>query len=178
MAKKPTTKSPASRSSRKGAAAKPQTKTAARKAARAEKAAKAPKAETPVKKKPAAPARPKAPSRTAAAQALLDLVLRSLDDDKAEQVVTVDVRGRSDVADDVVIATGRSQRHVGAIADHLMRKLKDAGLGAPIVEGLPQGDWVLVDAGDVVVHVFRPEVRTYYNLEGMWSADGSARAAS
>jgi ribosome-associated protein len=75
------------------------------------------------------------------------------------------------IGDQMVIASGRSQRHVGAVADHLMRKLKDEGFGRARVEGLPQCDWVLIDAGDVIVHVFRPEVREFYNLEKMWSAD-------
>jgi ribosome-associated protein len=83
--------------------------------------------------------------------------------------VTVDLSGRSSLCDAIVIASGRSQRHVAAIAEHLVLKLKEAGYGAPHIEGLNQGDWVLIDAIDLVVHIFRPEVRAYYDLEGMWS---------
>jgi ribosome-associated protein len=79
--------------------------------------------------------------------------------------------GRSPLADAIVIASGRSGRHVSAIAEHLARRLKEAGYGTRPVDGLAQGDWALVDAGDVIVHVFRPEVRDYYDLEGMWSVE-------
>ncbi len=102
---------------------------------------------------------------------MLAYVLQSLDDDKAEDVKTVDLAGRSAMCDALVVASGRSQRHVAAIAEHLAKKLKEAGYGPAHVEGLPQGDWVLVDAYDVIVHIFRPEVRAYYDLEGMWSVD-------
>jgi len=93
----------------------------------------------------------------------------SLDEDKAEDIVVIDLEGRSSLADALVIATGRSPRHVAAIAEHLARRLKDAGYGTRPINGAQQGDWVLVDAGDVIVHVFRSEVRDYYDLEGMWS---------
>ncbi|HVE03454.1 MAG TPA: ribosome silencing factor [Rhizomicrobium sp.] len=93
----------------------------------------------------------------------------SLDEDKAEDIVVIDLEGRSSLADALVIATGRSSRHVAAIAEHLARRLKDAGYGTRPINGAQQGDWVLVDAGDVIVHVFRSEVRDYYDLEGMWS---------
>jgi ribosome-associated protein len=102
---------------------------------------------------------------------LLDVVLDTLDDAKAEQVVTIDIKGKTSIGDQMVVASGRSQRHVGAVADHLIRKLKDEGFGRARVEGLPHCDWVLIDAGDVIVHIFRPEVREFYNLEKMWSAD-------
>jgi ribosome-associated protein len=113
-------------------------------------------------------------------QALLSRILISLDDDKAEDVVTIDLEGRSSLADAIVIANGRSQRHVSAIAEHLARRLKEAGYGTRPVDGLKSGDWVLVDAGDVIVHVFRPEVRDFYNLEKMWepgSVGAKRRAA-
>lgn len=97
------------------------------------------------------------------------VVLASLEDDKAEDILAIDIRGKSSFADMLVVASGRSARHVGALADHVMRKLKDAGVKDVRVEGLPQGDWVLVDAGDVVIHLFRPEVRAFYNIERIWS---------
>jgi ribosome-associated protein len=102
---------------------------------------------------------------------LLDVVLDTLDDAKAEDVVCIDIKGKTSIGDQMVVASGRSQRHVGAVADHLVRKLKDEGFGRARVEGLPHCDWVLIDAGDIIVHIFRPEVREFYNLEKMWSAD-------
>jgi ribosome-associated protein len=104
---------------------------------------------------------------------LLSLVHTSLDDDKAEDIVVIDLRGKSSIADYMVIATGRSDRHVGAIAEHLLRRVKEAGYGTCRAEGKERGDWVLIDAGDVIVHLFRPEVRAFYNLEKMWSVDMS-----
>ena len=101
--------------------------------------------------------------------ALEDLILGRLDEDKAQDVVFIDLKGKSPVADGLVVASGRSQRHVGAMADHLLRALKDAGHGRCRVEGMPNADWVLIDAGDVIVHLFRPEVRSFYNLERMWA---------
>ncbi len=109
---------------------------------------------------------------------LLARILTSLDDDKAEDIVTIDLDGRSSLADAIVIANGRSARHVSSIAEHLARRLKEAGYGTRPVDGLQSGDWVLVDAGDVIVHIFRPEVRNYYDLEGMWSVQEPRRAAS
>jgi ribosome-associated protein len=102
--------------------------------------------------------------------ALLTRVLVWLDEAKAENVVTIDIRGKSSIGDYMLIASGRSDRHVGAIAEQIQRKLKDEGYGSRI-EGQPQCDWVLIDIGDIIVHVFRPEVRTFYNLEKMWSAE-------
>jgi ribosome-associated protein len=103
--------------------------------------------------------------------ALLKLVLGSLDDDKAEDVVTISLAGKSSIADHLVIASGRSTRQVAAMAIHLREKIKASGRRAPKVEGLERADWVLVDAGDVIAHLFRPEVRTFYNLEKMWTFD-------
>ena len=102
---------------------------------------------------------------------MLDLVVKSLDDDKAENIVTIDLEGKTAIADAMVVATGRSHRHVNAVADHLMRKLKETGHRDLKVEGLKTGDWVLVDAGDVIVHIFRPEVRDFYSIEKMWAVD-------
>lgn len=101
--------------------------------------------------------------------AVTQLVLASLEDDKAEEITAIDIRGKSSFADMMVVASGRSARHVGALADHVMRKLKDAGVSDVRIEGMPQADWVLVDAGDVVVHLFRPEVRAFYNIEKIWA---------
>ena len=100
----------------------------------------------------------------------LDTVLASLEDSKAENIVPIDIQGKSTLGDYMVVASGRSHRHVSAVADHLIKALKDAGLGNARVEGLAGADWVLIDAGDVIVHVFRPEVRDFYNLEKMWQA--------
>jgi ribosome-associated protein len=102
---------------------------------------------------------------------LLNVVLDTLEDAKAEDVVCIEIKGKTSIGDQMVVASGRSQRHVGAVADHVIRKLKDEGFGRARVEGLPHCDWVLIDAGDVIVHIFRPEVREFYNLEKMWSAD-------
>jgi ribosome-associated protein len=102
---------------------------------------------------------------------LLNVVLDTLENAKSEDVVCIEIKGKTSIGDQMVVASGRSQRHVGAIADHLITKLKDEGFGRARVEGLPHCDWVLIDAGDVIVHIFRPEVREFYNLEKMWSAD-------
>ena len=93
---------------------------------------------------------------------------------KAEDTLTIDLRGKSSLADDMVVTSGRSNRHVGAVADRVLEDLRKAGLKDLRVEGMPHCDWVLIDAGDVIVHVFRPEVREFYNLEKMW-APGSTR---
>ncbi|WP_395646598.1 ribosome silencing factor [Terricaulis sp.] len=98
------------------------------------------------------------------------VVLTSLEDDKAEDILALDIKGRSSFADMLIVASGRSARHVSALADHVMRKLKDAGVKDVRIEGMPQADWVLVDAGDVIVHLFRPEVRSFYNIEKIWGA--------
>ncbi|MCY1128160.1 ribosome silencing factor [Frigidibacter sp. RF13] len=100
--------------------------------------------------------------------ALLARILASLDDDKAENVVTIDLRGRSSVADYMVVCSGRSSRQVGAIAEKLVERLKDEMGRNCKIEGKEQGDWVLIDTQDVIVHVFRPEVRDFYQLEKMW----------
>ena len=112
------------------------------------------------------------PRRSAAADgALRALVEKTLEDGQAEDVAVVDLAGKSSIADCMIIATGRSQRHVVALADRLVAALKECGYGRCSVEGLPFGDWVLIDAGDVIVHIFRQEQRDYYHLEKMWGAD-------
>ena len=110
-------------------------------------------------------------------EALLPHILAWLDDAKAEKVVVIDIRGKSSIGDYMVIASGRSDRHVGSIAEQLQHKLKDAGYGRARIEGQPQCDWVLIDSGDVIVHVFRPEVREFYNLERLWTQSPAAAKA-
>lgn len=110
-------------------------------------------------------ARPPAPGDIQA------IVRACLDDMKAQEIVEIDLVGKTALADTMLIASGNSQRHVGSIADRIVEKLKEHGFGRVRVEGMPSCDWVLIDAGDVIVHVFRPEVRSFYNLEKMWGAD-------
>ena len=95
----------------------------------------------------------------------------ALEDDKAEDITVIDLAGKTSFADAMVVASGRSGRHVASIADKLQRRLKETGMKNITVEGLTQADWVLVDCGDVLVHVFRPEVREFYDLEKMWGAE-------
>ena len=102
-------------------------------------------------------------------EALLALVLKQLDDDQAQDVVAIDLAGKSSIADHMVIASGRSTRQVASMAQKLGEMVKKQGFGPARLEGLPAADWVLIDAGDVVVHIFRPEVRSFYNLERMWA---------
>jgi len=96
-------------------------------------------------------------------------VQTTLDSDKADDAVVIDLAGKTEIADFMVVASGTSQRHVGAMAGHLKEKLKAAGISKVSIEGEPHCDWVLIDAGDVVVHLFKPEVRAFYNLEKLWS---------
>lgn len=108
--------------------------------------------------------------------AMIDLILACLEDAKAENTVAIDITGKSSLSDHMVVTSGRSHRHVSAVADEVTRALRENGYGKPRVEGLPHCDWVLVDAGDVVVHIFRPEVREFYNIEKMWAADFASDA--
>ncbi|MEO1328131.1 MAG: ribosome silencing factor [Pseudomonadota bacterium] len=108
----------------------------------------------------------------------LSLVLGSLEDEKAEDVVSIDLSGKSSIADHMVIASGRSSRHVAAICEKLMDKLKASTGARPRAEGVEHGDWALIDASDVIVHVFRPEVRSFYALEKMWSPETVASRAA
>lgn len=119
---------------------------------------------------PPGPARGK-PVRPPAPGDIQAIVRACLDDMKALEIVEIDLVGKTAIADTMVIASGNSQRHVGSIADRIVEKLKESGFGRVRVEGMPTCDWVLIDAGDVIVHVFRPEVRSFYNLEKMWGAD-------
>ncbi len=125
--------------------------------------------ESPKAQKPRKPRGKKAAAATAK-PSTVSIILAQLEDAKAEQIVTIPLDDKTAIADTMVVASGRSNRHVGAIADQIVEKLKAAGHRDLRVEGMPQCDWVLVDAGDVVVHVFRPEVRSFYNLEKLWSA--------
>ena len=111
-------------------------------------------------------------------KALHALVMHSLDEDQAQDVVSIPLEGKSTIADHMVIASGRSTRQVAAIATHLAERLKKEGHGSPRIEGLPAADWVLIDAGDVVVHLFRPEVRSFYNLERMWGVGEEGTVAT
>lgn len=115
--------------------------------------------------------RPETMSQDIDCEGLLTEILSLLEDAKAEEVVKIDLAGKSSVADYMVIASGRSDRHVGAIADQIGKRLKEIKYATVRIEGQPANDWVLIDVGDIVVHVFRPEVREFYNLEKMWSAD-------
>lgn len=177
---------PKAKSVKKAAPKKPASKTPAKTKAPA-------KAKTPAKASPrvktSAKAKPATKSTSAAiatrqkaiaakqtadrkhVAAMLKLVTSSLEDDKAENIIAIDLNGKTPMADYMVVASGRSGRHVAAVADHLMRRLKTEGFGLARAEGMTQGDWVLIDAGDIVIHVFRPEVREFYRLEKMWAAD-------
>ena len=121
------------------------------------------------KKKTATPAAAPEPQ-------MIDVVLQSLEDAKAEQTVAIDITGKSSLSDHMVVTSGRSHRHVGAVADQVAKALREHGFGKPRIEGLPHCDWVLVDGGDVIVHIFRPEVREFYNIEKMWAVDFAADA--
>ena len=105
------------------------------------------------------------------AEDLLKSVIASLDDNKAEDITSIDLAGKTGIADFMVIASGRSQRQVAALTDYVVKGLKEAGFKDMVVQGLEQADWVLIDAGDVIVHIFRPEVRSFYNLDKMWAND-------
>ncbi|UAB78510.1 ribosome silencing factor [Erythrobacter sp. SCSIO 43205] len=111
-------------------------------------------------------------TKSHAVDELYALIMAQLDDDQAQEIVSIPLEGKSSVADHMVVASGRSTRQVAAMAQKLGEKVKQAGFGPVRIEGLPQADWVLIDCGDVVVHLFRPEVRSFYNLERMWSFEG------
>jgi ribosome-associated protein len=106
----------------------------------------------------------------------LNMILSRLDDMKAEETVTIDLRGKSAFSDYMIVTSGRANRHVGAIAENVAKGLKETGIKSIHIEGLPNCDWVLIDSGDVIVHVFRPEVREFYNLERLWTHPVAAKA--
>jgi len=142
-------------------AAKPVAKKAVAKPASkpAEKAVSKPTAKSPAKKE-------------GSGHAMYDLIMKALDQEKGEDIVSIDLAGKTAIADYMVIVTGSSSRQVTAMAEHIKEKLGKAGITARL-EGAGTGDWVIVDAGDVIVHLFRPEVRSFYNLEKLWAADFS-----
>ena len=120
---------------------------------------------------------PAASGRAQTADVLSQIIVEGLEDAKAEDIVSIDLSGRTTLADRMIIASGRSSVHVGAIADRVVKACRDAGYPSPKVEGMPLCDWVLLDAQNAIVHVFRPDVRRFYNLEKMWSADRPGEAA-
>ena len=121
----------------------------------------------------------KAPALTGdRSDALHALVMQHLDDDQAQDIVSIDLDGKSSIADHMVVASGRSTRQVASIAQKLAEKMKQDGYGPIRLEGLPAADWVVIDAGDVVVHLFRPEVRSFYNIERMWSFGDDEKLAA
>jgi ribosome-associated protein len=131
--------------------------------------------------KPAAKTARKTSTKAAALKAqpdadkTLNMILSRLDDMKAEETVTIDLRGKSAFSDYMIVTTGRANRHVGAIAENVAKGLKETGIKTIHIEGLPNCDWVLIDSGDVIVHVFRPEVREFYNLERLWTQSPAAK---
>ena len=126
--------------------------------------------------KPAAKATVKKVSAASHAQKQTAIIAKALDDNKAEEIVTLDLADKCSFADFMVVASGRSQRHVAALADHVAHALKQAGMPPLNIEGKDSADWVLIDAGDVVVHLFRPEVRQFYNIEKMWAIPAAPHA--
>jgi ribosome-associated protein len=123
---------------------------------------------------PAAPPDVRSPAASGnplAADPLSQIIVEGLEDAKAEDIVSIDLLGRTTLADRMIIASGRSSVHVGAIADRVVKACRDAGYPSPKVEGMPLCDWVLLDAQNAIVHIFRPDVRRFYNLEKIWSAD-------
>jgi ribosome-associated protein len=126
---------------------------------------------------PAAAGSPAASRSAQKADVLLQSIVEALEDAKAENIVSIDLSGRTTLADQMIIASGRSSVHVGAIADRVVKACRAAGYPSPKVEGVPLCDWVLLDAQNAIVHIFRPDVRQFYNLEKMWSADRPGEAA-
>lgn len=109
---------------------------------------------------------------------LVKQIVRWLDEAKAEEIVTIDLAGKTSIGDFMIVASGRTDRHVGAVADKIQDKLREAGHGRARIEGADNCDWVLIDTGDVIVHLFRPEVREFYNLEKMWSGERPPESTS
>jgi ribosome-associated protein len=120
----------------------------------------------------------KSAAGVSASPSLVSLITDTLDDAKAEEIVSISLKDKTSIADYMIVASGRSQRHVGAVADRVVDKLKENGFRDTRVEGMPLCDWVLIDAGDVIVHIFRPEARAFYNIEKMWGSDKPAPEAA
>jgi ribosome-associated protein len=138
----------------------------------AEKPSEKPAVKASAKRRAKAPAKAPAPEiEIPSVDQILAMIETSLDDNKAEDIVTIPLAGKTSMADYMVVATGRSARQVGAMANHLAIKLKGDGKRAVAIEGQTAGDWVLIDCGDIIVHLFRPEVRSFYNIEKMWGMD-------
>lgn len=136
----------------------------------AETAPVAAKPAAPRRKKAEAPAKPAAKDPTASVEAMLETLVKVIDDAKAEDIVALDLLGKTSLADAMIVASGRSERHVGAVAERIASTLRDLGQPSPKIEGLTACDWVLIDTGDIIIHLFRPEVRSFYNLEKLWGA--------
>ncbi|MBL4756397.1 MAG: ribosome silencing factor [Rhizobiales bacterium] len=124
------------------------------------------------------PRKRRAKSTQTSPEILLKTIIDSLEDAKAEEIVSIPLAGKSSIADYMVVATGRSTRHVSAVSERVVSDMRDAGWGKAKTEGQDQCDWVLIDAGDVIIHVFRPEVRDFYNLEKMWTAETPPQTAA
>lgn len=152
--------------------ASPKKKTSNTTPAKAAKQKATAKAKAKATKKPAAPARKLTPTQTAIA-ALCKQIGKVLDTNKGEDIVTIDLYNKCSFADYMIVASGRAPRHVSALADYVTEMLKKQGTPPLSVEGKESGDWVLIDAGDIVVHIFRPEVRQFYNIEKMWALPAS-----
>jgi ribosome-associated protein len=120
---------------------------------------------------------PAASGNARTADVLSQIIVEALEDAKAVEIVSIDLFGRTTLADRMIIASGRSSVHVGAIADRVVKACRDAGYPSPKIEGMPLCDWVLLDAQNAIVHIFRPDVRQFYNLEKMWSADRPGESA-
>ena len=169
---------PKSGSSKSGAAKTAKSKTTKSKTAKADTAeAKTAKAKTAKSSTRKTSTKAQVSKATSNADKTLTMILSRLDDMKAEETVTIDLRGKSAFSDYMVVTTGRVNRHVGAIAENVTKGLKETGIKGIHVEGLTNCDWVLIDSGDVIVHVFRPEVREFYNLERLWAQEPAAAKA-
>lgn len=128
------------------------------------------KTEIKIEENPMKPKRIRKPKKSQIdSKSISDLVLKSLDEDQAIDVLEIDLAGKTSIADIMIVASGRNSRHVAAMADHISSVLKDNGAGRLKVQGLENADWVLIDAGDVIIHLFRPEVRDFYSLETIWN---------
>jgi ribosome-associated protein len=164
-------KSAKKKSARKSVGKKSAVKKSAKKVAARKPAKKAAVKKTAKKVVVATAAKPDTKSSANIKHPVLKLILTRLDEDQAANTIHIDLANKSTIADWMVVTSGRSNRHVNAIADHVIESLHKSGISRVRVEGMPNCDWVLIDAGDVIVHIFRPEVRAFYNLEKMWTRE-------